>query len=155
MSLSIIAGAIVFGVSIFFSVILALVFVFCLKNNDVNSNANEHRSSGDRRQYAQHHRQRPKRSINHSKAPSHEISFVSGTHRPEQHQQKQSTVHNSSMISAPTYNGLGDSINNGYGKQISQSPSKGSSFAFPNQANGSVSNNNYNSHVKRNDYNRH
>jgi len=165
-----IGGGVVLGVSVVFSVILALVFVFCLKNNNVDSNINEQRSHRSQHQHKQNHHQQQNRQIKHEQTSSHEITVISGVHKYDNHPQQQhhhqqqlqqqSNGYGSKMFSPPYQSGgLTDSTNSGYGKQVPQSPSKAYSFALLNQSNGSINNQSpqsmINANTKRNDYNRH
>jgi hypothetical protein len=160
-SSGIIGGGVVLGVSVFFSIILALVFVFCLKNNNVNSNINEQRSHTNQRQYKQNRHQQQNRQIKHEHTSSHQITVISGVHKSNNHPQQQQSNEYGTKNFLPPYQrgGLADSTNSGYGKQIPQSPSKISSFAYSNQSNGSIHNQNYqsptNPNIKQNNYNRH
>ena len=65
-----IGGGIVFGVSTIFSVILALVFICCLKNNDVNTNTNNERSSANPHQYEQQRHREHNRQVRPEKIVS-------------------------------------------------------------------------------------
>jgi len=134
-----IGGGVILGVSVFFSIILALVFVFCLKNNNVNSNINEQRSHTNQRQYKQNHHQQQNRQIKHEHTSSHEITVISGVHKshnhPQQQQQQSNEYGTKNFLPSYQRGGLTDSTNSGYGKQIPQPPS--------------------NPNTKQNNYNRH
>lgn len=159
-----IGGAIVLGVSAIGSVILAVVFLCCLKNNNVNSNDNQQRSTANQRHHKQNRHQNPNRQIRTEQNSSHEVIMMSGVHKHDNHsshqqqqQQQHSNEYDPKKFSPPIQsNGLVDSTNSGYGKQLPQSPSKTSSFAYLNQSNGSTNNQSpINSNAKRNNYNRH
>lgn len=146
-----IGGGIVLGVSAVFSVILALVFVYCLKNNDVDSNVNEQRSLP----HQQNRHQKQHRQINREQTSSREITVVSEIHKYDNQKQYSPNGYSLNQLSPSVQSiGLTHSTNSGFGRQLPQSPSKTSSFYF-NQNNGSMVNQNQQANIKRNNYNRH
>jgi hypothetical protein len=153
-SSAVVGGAVVLGVSVFFSVILALVFIFCLKNNNVDSNANGRRPHTNQRQHKQNRHQQQNRQIKHVQTVPHEVVVIPGKNRSNQ--QGQPNVYDKQMRSLPAYNdGLSNSMNNGYGKQIPQSPNT-SSMNYLHQSNGSMNHQvPIHSNIQQNSYNRH
>jgi hypothetical protein len=145
-----IGGAVALGVSLLFSIILALVFVYCLKNNNVD----EQRSVPHHNKHMRHQKQHRQRT--REQTSSHEITVISGVHKfDNQQQQHSSNGHDYNHVSPPIQSfALADSTNAGYGRQLPHSPSKTSSFQF-NQGNGSTYNQNQQSNIKRENYNRH
>ena len=140
-----IGGAVVLGVSLLFSIILALVFVYCLKNNNVNSDSDERRSVPHHNKHMRHHNQQRRRT--REQTSSHEITVISGVHKFDNHQQYSPNGYDHNHVSPPTQSfGLSDSTNSGYGRQLPQTPSKTSSFNF---------NSNQQSNMRRDNYDRH
>jgi Na+-transporting methylmalonyl-CoA/oxaloacetate decarboxylase gamma subunit len=145
-----IGGGIALGVSFVFSIILTLVFVYCLKNNNVNSNVHEQRPH----QHQQIRHKKQHRQNNHEQNSSHQVTVISGMHKYDNnhHQQQQpysSNGYGLNHFPPPVQNfGLAD------GKQLPQSPLKTSSLYF-NQSNGLMLNQNQQANIKRDNYNRH
>ena len=149
------------GLSAFFSVILALVFIYCLKNNNVESQEEEQHSSTHQRPYKRDHHQKHHRHIKHEQTSMQEITVISGVHKYDGHSQHQPSNHDGKKFSPPIlHGGLTESTNSGTGKQLPPSPaSKSASFGYLNQSNGSMNHQNYqsptNTNAKRYNYNRH
>src|SRR5690349_1463975 len=102
--LATIVGGAAFGVSVIFSIILVLVFVYCLKNNNVNSNVNEQRQHKQNRHRKQNHH------VKYERNSPHEIRIISENFsRPIQNDE------------------LSESTKFAYGKQIPPSPAQRSS----------------------------
>ena len=133
--------------------------MYCLKNNDVDSDENEHRSSAHRQQPRQNRHRAQHRPTKHEQT-SNEITVISGTHRHEgQSQPSPPKEYDPRKLSTQAQSiGLADSTNSGFGIQLPQSPLKTSSFAY-NQSDGLMPNPNQisasNTNIKRDSYNRH
>jgi hypothetical protein len=137
-SSAILGGAVVLGMSTFFSVILALVFIFCLKKNDVDSNANEQQS----------HQQREQRF-------PQEVVVISGANRSDQ--QRRSNVYDKQMYSPPIHTSeLTNGTNAGYGRQMPPSSVNTSISGYLNQSNGTINHQQpMNANDRRSTYTRH
>ena len=150
-----IGGGIVLGVSIICGVLLALVFIFCLKNNNnINSNTQTNQSVGaagtNKRNRNGNHQQKHRaqqRQFKPEHSSSHEITVISGVHTFEKSsQQRQSNDYDMKRIPPSRQSSiLTESTHSYSGKQGPQSPLKGSSFAYLNQSNGSMTHPNYSS----------
>lgn len=149
-----IGGAIVLGISVVCGVILALILIFCLKNNNVDSNTPTHEQSSTHQNNKHGHHQRKhrphQRQFKPEQTSTHEITVISGVHTLEKQSQqyKPSNEQDIRKIS-PTRqsNGLGESSYSVNGKQGSQTPMKTASFTYLNQSNSSTHQQNHSSIV--------
>jgi hypothetical protein len=158
-SSAILGGAVVLGMSTFFSVILALVFIFCLKKNDVDSNANEQQSHQHRRQHKQtrhsNQNQNQNRPVKREQRFPQEVVVISGANRSDQ--QRRSNVYDKQMYSPPIHTSeLTNGTNAGYGRQMPPSSVNTSISGYLNQSNGTINHQQpMNANDRRSTYNRH
>ncbi|CAF1102188.1 unnamed protein product [Adineta ricciae] len=132
----VIGGGVVLGVSVVTGVILALVFIFCLKNVvDESNESNQQATNRGRQRHRRHHGER-------EPTTSHEVSHVTAMHRYDHQHRPPRTTSDAEiqMYSQNNNHSLTDSTYSNYSKQTPLSPSKVSSSMHLNQSHNSVNN---------------
>lgn len=135
-SSGVIGGGVVLGVSVVSGVILALVFIFCLKKAVEESNESNQQATNRARQRQRRHRGEREPTT------SHEVSHATATHRYDHYPRPPQTTHDAEMqmYSQNHHHSLTDSTYSNYSKQAPLSPSKVPSSMHLNQSHNSVNN---------------